>query len=225
LVRRSGPSVGKIVPVDIAGLRESLVAAGLPREMRNDDPVETLVRWADEADDAGLFNANAMAIATADTNGMPSVRNVLMRDVVDGGLCFYTNYRSQKGVELAGRPFAEALFSWLALERQVRVRGIVERLDSAASDEYFAGRPRGSQLGAHASDQSRVITSREWLDRRYEQIAESFDGRVVGRPDDWGGFRIVPVRIEFWQGRPNRLHDRLLFERVNGAWSTLVLAP
>jgi len=214
-----------MVAVDLAGLRNSLVAAGLPDEMRGDDPVESVLRWIDEARDAELFNADAMALATADANGNPSVRNVLMRNVIDGGLCFYTNYRSQKGVELAHRPVAEALFSWLVLERQIRVRGTVERLGPEMSDEYFAGRPRGSQLGAHASDQSQVITGRDWLDSRYNQVAVSYDGRDVDRPDEWGGFRIVPERIEFWQGRPNRLHDRLLFERGAGGWSSCVLAP
>jgi len=214
-----------MVVVDLASLRDSLVAAGLPDELRHDDPVARVLRWIDEARDAGMFNADAMAVATADSDGNPSVRNVLMRKVIDGGLCFYTNYRSQKGVELAGRPVAEALFSWLALERQIRVRGTVERLSPERSDEYFAARPRGSQLGAHASDQSQVITGRDWLQSQYEHVAASYDGRDVDRPAEWGGFRIVPVRIEFWQGRPNRLHDRLLFERVTDGWSTCVLAP
>jgi len=214
-----------MVVVDLAGLRDSLVAAGLPDEMRGDDPVARVLRWIDEARDAGLFNADAMAVATADSDGNPSVRNVLMRKVIDGGLCFYTNYRSQKGAELAGRPVAEALFSWLALERQIRVRGTVERLSPERSNEYFATRARGSQLGAHASDQSQVISGRGWLESQYEHVAATFDGREVDRPDEWGGFRIVPARIEFWQGRPNRLHDRLLFERVANGWSTSVLAP
>ena len=211
--------------MDLAGLRDQLVATGLSPTLAARDPIELIEEWIGVAKDAELYNYDAMAVASVDALGRPSVRNVLMRGVIDDGLSFYTNYESQKGVELIARPTVETLFSWLPLERQIRVRGTVERLTADLSDAYFAKRDRGSQLAAWASRQSSVIASHEWLEQRYVDVVASFAGRSVDRPPHWGGFRVVAERVEFWQGQPNRLHQRLVFERVGGGWSTCVLAP
>jgi pyridoxamine 5'-phosphate oxidase len=211
--------------VDLDQLRNDLVSEGLPDELSARDPVELAQSWVTLAREAALFNPDAMAVASVDPDGRPSVRNVLMRGVIDGGFSFYTNYDSQKGVELTARHHVEALFSWLVLERQIRVRGHVERLSSGDSDAYFDARPRASKLAAHASDQSRPIPSRQWLDKRYDEVVAEYDGRDVERPEHWGGFRIIPERIEFWQGHPNRLHNRLVFTRADAGWATSRLAP
>lgn len=211
--------------VNLHQLRTDLVIAGLPSELQSADPVVLAQEWIDLASSAGIFNSDAMAVATVDVEGRPSVRNVLMRGVIEGGFCFYTNYESQKGVELGARPFTEALFGWLVLERQIRIRGSVEVLTAEQSDAYFNSRARGSQLAAIASDQSRPIPNRDWLEQRYDGIVADHEGTEVIRPDHWGGFRIVPERIEFWQGHPNRLHNRLVFERHGEDWSTSWLAP
>ena len=211
--------------VDLDQLRNDLVLEGLPDELGDRDPVVLAQEWVALAKEARLFNPDAMVVASVDPEGRPSVRNVLMRGVIDGGFCFYTNYDSQKGVELTARPDVEGLFSWLVLERQIRVRGQAERLSAAESDAYFDGRPRASKLAAHASDQSRRIPSRQWLEERYDEVVAEHDGRDVARPDHWGGFRIVAERIEFWQGHPNRLHNRLVFTRADAGWTTSRLAP
>ncbi len=211
--------------VDLTALRAELVTTGLPEDLEGRDPIAIVQDWLRLAQDAELFNHDALAVASVDVEGRPSVRNVLMRTVIDGGFCFYTNYESQKGVELSARPHVEALFSWLSLERQIRLRGRVERLAPEQSDAYFARRPRGSQLAAIASDQSRPIPGRAWLLERYGGVVAAHEGRDVARPEHWGGFRLVPERIEFWQGHPNRLHDRLVFERDDAGWATSRLAP
>lgn len=211
--------------VDIDELRAELIATGLPADTASRDPIEVVQEWLALARDAGVFNHDALVVASADEDGHPSLRNVLMRDVIDGGFCFYTNYESQKGEELIARPAVEALFSWIVLERQIRIRGRAEVLAPDRSDAYFARRPRASQLAAIASDQSRPIPDREWLLRRYDEVVAAHEGRPVRRPRHWGGFRIVPDRIEFWQGHPNRLHDRLVFERDGAGWVTSRLAP
>lgn len=167
-----------------------------------------------------------MIVATADARGIPSARTVLLKRFDERGLIFFTNYESHKGRDLATNPHVAALFYWGALERQVRFTGVAERLPAAESDEYFHSRPLGSQIGAVASPQSEVIPSREWLAERFaaaERAAETA-GRVE-RPAHWGGFRIVPDRVEFWQGRANRLHDRIQYRREDGRWVIERLAP
>jgi pyridoxamine 5'-phosphate oxidase len=189
------------------------------------DPLEQWLAWHAEALEAGVAEPNAMVLSTVDADGSPDARVVLVRGADQRGLAFYTNYRSVKSVQLEAMPAAAATFAWLDLHRQVRARGSVERLTPDESDEYFAWRPRGSQIGAWASPQSQPIGDRGELDRRVAEISERFEGRDVTRPPDWGGWRLVPDQWEFWQGRPSRLHDRLRYRMIDGAWKIDRLAP
>lgn len=169
--------------------------------------------------------ANAMQLATVDAAGRPGVRTVLAKAIDERGVAFYTNLRSAKGTALAAHPYAEAVFAWLPLERQVRLRGPVEAVGEAETLAYWRSRPRGSQLGAWASPQSEQVADRAVLESAYAAAEARFDGADVPLPPFWGGLRIVPEAVEFWQGRPDRLHDRLLFARDAGAWATHRLAP
>jgi pyridoxamine 5'-phosphate oxidase len=200
--------------------RGTLDEAGVGR-----DPVERLRVWIDEARAGGVDEPNAMCLATADARGLPSARIVLLRGLDARGLAFYTSYFSRKGRELESNPHAAATFYWPALQRQVRVEGGVERLGEDESDAYFASRPRGSRLAAWASEQSEPIEDRVLLDERVAHFEQRFAGEEVERPHSWGGYLIVPQRIEFWQGRENRLHDRLVFERDGTAWDLRRLQP
>ena len=166
-----------------------------------------------------------VALATADATGMPSVRMVLLRGVDERGFVFHTNYNSRKAKELAENPRAAICIHWHSLEEQIRIEGTVERLSETESDGYFESRPRGSQLGAWASDQSAVLPSREALEQRYRETERRFEGKTVPRPPFWGGFRLIPERIEFWFGRPDRLHDRLLYVRQGDSWKIDRLYP
>ncbi len=189
------------------------------------DPVTQWHRWYDQAVEAGLVEPEAMTVATVDAEGRPDARIVLVRGVDESGLVFFTNYTSAKGTQLETTPVASAVFGWLGLHRQVRVRGHVERLDDESSSEYFASRPRGSRIGAWASPQSSVIADRDELDRRVAEVEARFPGDDVPRPDFWGGWLIRPFEWEFWQGRPSRLHDRLRFSGRPGDWTIERLAP
>jgi pyridoxamine 5'-phosphate oxidase len=189
------------------------------------DPVTQWHRWYDQAVEAGLVEPEAMTVATVDAEGRPDARIVLVRGVDESGLVFFTNYASAKGTQLETTPVASAVFGWLGLHRQVRVRGHVERLDGESSSEYFASRPRGSRIGAWASPQSSVIADRDELDRRVAEVEARFPGDDVPRPDFWGGWLIRPFEWEFWQGRPSRLHDRLRFSGRPGDWTIERLAP
>ncbi len=189
------------------------------------DPVTQWHRWYDQAVEAGLVEPEAMTVATVDAEGRPDARIVLVRGVDESGLVFFTNYASAKGAQLETTPVASAVFGWLGLHRQVRVRGHVERLDAESSSEYFASRPRGSRSGAWASPQSSVIADRDELDRRVAEVEARFPGDDVPRPDFWGGWLIRPFEWEFWQGRPSRLHDRLRFSGRPGDWTIERLAP
>ena len=188
-------------------------------------PVQQWHRWYDDAVEAGVAEPNAMTVSSIDAEGQPDARIVLAREVNDEGIVFYTNYESAKGIQLAGAPFASAVFAWLDLHRQVRVRGEIEVVSSEESDAYFASRPRESQIGAWASAQSQVITGREELELAVAEATQRFSGGDVARPPHWGGLRIVPSTVEFWQGRPSRLHDRFRYAWAGTQWSISRLAP
>jgi pyridoxamine 5'-phosphate oxidase len=188
-------------------------------------PIQQWHRWYDDAVEAGVAEPNAMTVSSNDAEGQPDARVVLAREVNDEGFVFYTNYESAKGIQLAGAPFASAVFAWLDLHRQVRVRGEIEVVSSEESDAYFASRPRESQIGAWASAQSQVITGREELEAAVVEMTQRFMGGDVPRPPHWGGLRIVPSTVEFWQGRPSRLHDRFRYAWAGTQWSISRLAP
>ena len=189
------------------------------------DPVVQFGRWFEQAERSGLLEPHAMTLATATPDGRPSARMVLLRGFDERGFCFYTNYESRKGAELAANPRAALVFWWDKLERQVRIEGRVERTSRAENEAYFASRPPGSQLSAAASPQSRVIEDRAVLERRVAELATTVpDGRLP-LPEFWGGYRLVPEVVELWQGRPDRLHDRLRYRRVGDAWTIERLAP
>ena len=181
------------------------------------DPFQQLSRWLAEAAERGVYEPNAMALATIDPDGAPSIRTVLLRRLDEHGLAFYTDYRSRKGQALLAHPEVAAVFPWYLIHRQVTIAGTVERTGDVDSDDYFSARPRGAQVAAWASDQSHPIADRAALHKRVDEAEQRFEGTAeLPRPERWGGFRIVPDRVEFWQGRTSRLHDRLVLERDPG---------
>ncbi len=211
--------------IDIAALRKSYERAELDERASAPDPVTQFERWFREALDAAVPEPNAMTLATVGADGRPSTRIVLVKGYDARGFVWYTNYLSRKGQELAGRPDAALQFHWVELERVVRIEGRVEQVDAATSDAYFASRPLGSRIGAWASPQSEVIASRELLVTATESVAARY-GDDPPRPPHWGGYRLVPDRFEFWQGRRSRLHDRLQYRLdAEGAWRRERLAP
>jgi pyridoxamine 5'-phosphate oxidase len=190
------------------------------------NPIDLFRRWFDEAIASGSRLPDAMTLATASKDGKPSARMVLLKQVDEEGFVFFTNYRSSKGRELKENPQAALVFYWTQLDRQVRVEGSVERISRAESDDYFKTRPRESQLGAAASPQSEVIANRKVLEKSFRELDELYGGRAVDRPAHWGGYRLKPERIEFWQNRTGRLHDRILYElQADGSWAINRLAP
>lgn len=209
---------------------EDISVLNKPSELdeRNVDanPIRQFQLWFNEAVGRGLPLAEAMTLCTATNDGKPSARMVLLKGVAESGFVFYTNYRSRKARELDENPFAALVFYWEPLERQVRVEGQAARISAAESDKYFQTRPRESQLGAIASPQSDVIESREMLEQEFQVLEEKYGDQAIERPAHWGGYRLVPERIEFWKGRPGRLHDRLLYElQADGSWNRSRLAP
>ncbi|HLI94834.1 MAG TPA: pyridoxamine 5'-phosphate oxidase [Candidatus Baltobacteraceae bacterium] len=210
--------------IDLAHMRGSYQRAELHEERVCTDPIEQVRLWLDDAVHADVPEPNAMCLSTC-FDGLPSSRMVLLRRLSSDGFVFFTSYFSRKGREIERNAHAALLFYWPQLERQIRVEGHTQRIAEDESDEYFASRPRGHQLGAWASEQSEPVENRELLEQRMHDYEERFEGEDVPRPHSWGGYVVIPQRVEFWQGRLNRMHDRLEFTRVNAAWSMRRLQP
>lgn len=209
----------------IAGIRKNYSKKKLSEHKVDDNPVKQFSTWWKQAIASSIDEVNAMTLATASPDGMPSARIVLLKDFSEAGFTFFTNYNSFKGQQLTENPKACLVFFWKELERQVRITGLVQKINAADSDKYFYSRPAGSQLGAIASPQSHVIESREWLEKHFKGLKKELK-ESIKRPEDWGGFIVKPVIIEFWQGRPNRLHDRLQYTiQENAGWKIERLAP
>ena len=206
-------------------IRKEYLSSGISRKSLLSDPVEQFGRWFDEALTSGCTEPNSMALATANAQGMPSLRMVLLKGFDRDGFVFFSNYESRKGRELAENPRGALLFYWPELHRQVRLEGGIERLSAAASQAYFHTRPFLSQIGALASRQSERIESREMLERRFMELEEKYRGQTVPMPDVWGGYLLQPVRFEFWQGRENRLHDRVAYILQDRRWQKERLSP
>ena len=208
----------------IADRRQEYMRESLDEENVAPDPFTQFDRWFNEAIEAEMPILNSMTLATASASGQPAARIVLLKGVDARGFVFYTNYSSRKGGELAANPRAALLLHWTELEREVRIEGSVEKVSAQESDEYFASRPLGSRHAAIASPQSAVVPNRAALEARFAE-ADKMHGESPSRPPNWGGYRVLPAAIEFWQGRPNRLHDRLLYTRNGSTWKIERLAP
>ncbi len=212
-------------PRNIADIRADYMLAELTEATVGNDPIAFFDQWFIEADTAGITEVNAMTLATVDAHHSPHARIVLLKGVDERGFSFFTNYASAKGVEIGGNEHVALLFFWKELERQVRIEGTIAKLPEAESDEYFASRPVGSRIGAWASPQSEEITDRSVLDEHYARYEKAFASGDVPRPPHWGGYVVTPQRMEFWQGRPSRMHDRIVFSLENGVWGRSRLAP
>lgn len=209
---------------DIASLRQNYSRSELLEKDVLPNPINQFEKWFHEAINAEIVEPNAMTLSTISKN-RPTARIVLLKGVDSQGFTFYTNYKSHKGQEIEATGFAALTFFWGELERQIRIEGIITKVDGKESDEYFGSRPRGSQIGAWISEQSSVIT-KEQLEARAKEFEEKFkDSKVIPRPEHWGGYRIIPDKIEFWQGRPSRLHDRVLYTKVKDSWKIERLSP
>jgi pyridoxamine 5'-phosphate oxidase len=211
--------------VDAESLRREYTRAGLHEADMDPDPMGQFRTWFENVIEADLHEPNAMILATATRDGRPSARTVLLKGYDERGFVFYTNYEGRKASELEANPACALLFYWGELERQVRIEGRAVRLSGEESDAYFASRPRGSRLGAWASEQSRPVENRSILEERVKALEAEYEGREIPRPAFWGGYRVQPDSIEFWQGRENRLHDRLVYGRIGGGWKMQRLQP
>jgi len=210
----------------IADLRKEYASQTLLENDIEADPIQQFQKWWDQAIASEILEPNAMTLATASTDGLPSARIVLLKGFDKKGFVFYTNYNSFKGLQLAENPKASLVFHWKELERQVRIMGVVEKISSEESDQYYQSRPIGSRIGAWTSPQSKVIPNREWIEAEFEKKKNEFDSGDVPRPAFWGGYVVRPVMIEFWQGRVSRLHDRIQYTLEEAAsWKTERLAP
>lgn len=212
--------------MSIADIRKDYRLQSLTEQDALPDAMEQFSKWWDDVLKSDIMEPNAMTLATASADGLPSARIVLLKGFDKKGFTFFTNYNSFKGMQLQENPRACLVFFWKELERQVRVTGVIEKLPAQESDEYFHSRPEGSRLGALASPQSQVIESREWLEMRVASVTNQFAGKEIARPPHWGGYRVQPAIIEFWQGRSSRLHDRLQYTLLDdGTWKLERLAP
>ena len=212
--------------VNIADIRKNYSQKKLSEKKADANPMKQFAKWWKQAAASKIDEVNAMTLATASQDGVPAARIVLLKGVDENGFIFFTNYESFKGQQLTENPKACLVFFWKELERQVRITGLVEKISAAASDEYFYSRPEGSQRGAIASPQSRIIENREWLDRHFKKLEKQLKNETIQRPEHWGGYIVKPVIIEFWQGRPSRLHDRLQYSlQETGEWKIERLAP
>ena len=210
----------------IADLRKDYSSETLLETAIASHPIQQFDKWWQQAIDSQIDEANAMTLATASSDGMPSARIVLLKGFNQEGFVFFTNYKSYKGLQLEENPKACLVFFWKELERQVRIIGLVNKISEQDSDEYFHSRPLGSQVGAWTSPQSHVIPNRSWLDEQYQKISKELQEKNIERPPHWGGYIVKPVIMEFWQGRPSRLHDRIQYTlQENGAWKIERLAP
>lgn len=212
--------------MSIADIRKEYQKASLDEREAPSNPIALFDSWFHDALRAEALEPNAMCLSTAGDGKHPEARIVLLKGINEGGFEFFTNYHSRKGQALMANPYCSLTFFWPELERQVRINGECTKLTSEESDIYFASRPRGSQIGAWVSQQSEKLQNREQLEKQLQETEASFENSAIMRPPHWGGFRVIPSQIEFWQGRPNRLHDRLLYERVTEtAWDLARLSP
>lgn len=216
----------KDISSKLAALREDYTAYSLDESQVDDNPVKQFAIWFEEAVKAMVPEPNAMTLATIQKSGKPAARIVLLKGLSENGFEFFTNYESAKATEMENNSFVAVVFNWLALQRQVRIEGKIEKLSKESNDSYFAQRPYLSQLGAIASPQSKKVPNRKYLEAKFEELKEKYpEGNKVPRPDSWGGYVIIPSKIEFWQGRRSRLHDRIVYETAENGWIKERLAP